>query len=284
MKIQEAQRPAVSLLGSGQPAGPARLVELPDGDEHDGHEPSEAELAQVNRDVSEFALTDGVLQTGGVIDVHVHVINKGQGVANGDISLTSIHEQMEVLNDRYEGTGWSFRLVDVDRTTNASWYEANRESAAEVAMKTALHEGSGDDLNVYFSAPSNAQVNGWGRFPWQLEANPLMDGVVIQNRRLPGASRNSEGETLVHEAGHWLGLLHTFQGGCSATGDRVDDTPAELRTDLPGTEGRDTCPDLPGLDPIHNFMTYGSDLRRAEFTPGQNVRMDEMFTLYRAGR
>ena len=71
-------------------------------------------------------------------------------------------------------------------------------------------------------------------------------------------------------------------------GDAVDDTPASTgsRSTCSNTcctgDNLDTCPALPGLDPVDNYMSYaGDNLCRVRFTTGQKDRMRAQYELYR---
>jgi|HigsolmetaAR201D_1030396.scaffolds.fasta_scaffold13040_2 Pregnancy-associated plasma protein-A. len=246
--------------------------------------PTLDEIADIDSAIRKRLLVSPLVN-GGTINVYVHVINRGTGIQNGDVPDSQIREQIKVLNDAYASTGWSFNLVSIDRTTNARWFEMQPGTLAERQAKKALRKGTAADLNLYTANPGGGLL-GWATFPWSYESSPDMDGVVVLYSSLPGgtAAPYNEGDTATHEVGHWMGLYHTFQGGCQAPGDRVDDTPYERSPASGCPVGRNTCPLKPGVDPIFNFMDYSDDACMVEFTAGQTVRMNESFTAYRQGK
>lgn len=254
--------------------------------------PSDQELARMEKDFSEkeaeLSRSGFSNVTGGVINVYFHVIRRGTGVSNGDLTTTMINNQMNVLSNAYAMAGWSFNLVAVDRTTNTTWFNSCASSTVESQMKAALRQGSADDLNIYSCNPSGGLL-GWATFPSDYQSRPTLDGVVLLHSSVPGGSAApyNLGDTATHEVGHWMGLYHTFQGGCarsSTGGDQVADTPAEKSPAYGCPGGRDSCKNLFGLDPIENFMDYSDDACMFEFTAGQDARMDAQFTTYRFGK
>lgn len=230
------------------------------------------------------------------IDVHFHVVSKADGT--GDIPDSRLDAQIAAMNEHFSGldtpayraaaANMSFRFVraSVTRTVNDTWYAAGPGSAAQTQMKNALHVGTADDLNFYTN--SGGGYLGWATFPNEYAGAPAQDGVVCYWASLPGSNYvpYNEGDTGTHEVGHWLGLYHTFQGGCTSPNDSVADTPSE-RGPTYGCPSKnlDTCksPSNPGIDPYENFMDYTDDPCMYKFSLGQADRADSMWATYRLG-
>ncbi|MER6581450.1 zinc metalloprotease, partial [Nonomuraea sp. NPDC001023] len=201
------------------------------------------------------------------------------------VSEQAVKAQIDVLNAAYAGrnggvdTGVRFRLESVSVKENAGWF--TDPVGAEKDMKTRLHQGGAQTLNLYIAQLSELML-GFASYPYWYAGAPALDGVVIDWRSLPGGPMTNydKGYTGVHEIGHWLGLFHTFENGCDEPGDGIADTAPEARATEGCPEGKDTCPHA-GSDPMRNYMDYTHDRCMSEFTRGQADRMHEMWTAYR---
>ena len=123
---------------------------------------------------------------------------------------------------------------------------------------------------------SQGMILGYAVFPFNY--NPNGDGIVIRHDRvgtIGTAVASDSGRTLTHEVGHWLGLFHTFQGGC-ANQDLVDDTPPVESTftnaNCPAN-GNSCNESNDKIDMWENYMDYSNGSCQCLFTLKQKTRM-----------
>jgi Pregnancy-associated plasma protein-A len=266
---------------------------------------AQEELTMAEQDAVEFR-TFGVASTDGedvldaksydvkrdiVFPVHVLIVDAG-----GPVTDAQVIEQIKVLNDSYSGatggydTRIRFDLETVERTTQR-YVDVAYGSANEAAAKKILFDKypGANRLRIVFTSLEDGLL-GWATFPFDYEAKPAMDGLMVLSASLPGGSAApyNEGDTLTHEVGHWVGLYHTFQNGCNAPGDSVKDTPrvASPNFEAPPVGSVDSCKTGPGTLPnlpdlTQNFMDYTDDVAMDSFTHHQAWRAGWMTAKYR---
>lgn len=277
---------------------------------------SAATLARVEQEVRETSRALAEQQATGSrsaatlpvyrVKVQIHIIrgsHKGERRFGRDAARRKV---FAVLQAGYNGAespdsepmGIDFRLKRITITRNDRWYHARMNSRADRQMKARLHRGTASTLNIYVNKPRppahlRGLLLGYSRFPWKYRGHRKLDGVTINIRSLPVPGSKTGfnlGDTVVHETGHWLGLLHTFQGGCTGSNDGVTDTPAERNQ-----YGNTNCVDPTNLcdptdvlvkglyDPAYNFMEYTRDGCMRMFTAGQHQRVVDMYKTFRLG-
>jgi len=219
------------------------------------------------------------------IEIPIHFVHITVG-ERGKITAEQRQQQVDVLNAAYSHFGIHFvyaedEVVFVD---NPHWYAVDVDSRIERELKTKLQKPPTEYLNFY-TAGLVGSLLGWATFPWDLDAMPEFDGVVMLDESLPGgtAAPFNLGKTAVHEVGHWLGLFHTFESGCRGYGDHVADTPAHdgPNFDEPAKGKPHNACNSDEFAPIHNYMNYVNDVWMDEFTPLQQERVWKHIQEYR---
>jgi len=234
------------------------------------------------------------------IDIDVYFYVFSDAFDNGEVSNSTIEKQMDILNDAYGGnpssynscgfsygniqaTPFRFNLQEVHKLTNSLAFDLDSNGSERI--RRDLRSGTCGDLYIYTGTSeflgSSSYPSGCAAENDPTELGNKNDGVVINYGTLPEGHINdyNQGDTLVHEVGHWLGLYHTFEGGCG-TGDAVADTAPERSPAFGCPIGRDTCTEG-GVDPIHNFMDFTDDCCMYSFTEDQTDRMVLHAEMYR---
>lgn len=243
------------------------------------------------------------------IPVVVHVIHNGEAVGVGtNISDAQVFSQIKVLNDDFRraiGTNGYNTHTDgadievefclakqtpdgcptngIDRidmsAVSTSWDGPSPTGNTQTTLKPTTIWDASKYMNMWSVNFSSSTLLGYAQFPG---GSANTDGVVAgyqffgsnddPNVTLGGAF--NLGRTMTHEVGHYLGLYHTFQGGCNGTGDECADTPA-IASDNSGCPSTipDSCPSSTGLDMIENYMDYTDDACMNIFTNDQKTRI-----------
>lgn len=237
------------------------------------------------------------------IRVVVHNIHNSSGT--GKLAESVIIDQIQILNEDFgamagtsaeSGTESGIRFVlatetpdgeptnGINYVENDNWYQAELED-----FGPTLHWDHTRYLNFYIT-DAQGYAGVVYQLPWEPNPVPGYEGFVV-NYNYVGFSQidGSPNHTATHEAGHYLGLEHTFNnldgkdcptGDCYTTGDYICDTNPHKLAEDPSCSNRTPC----GKDePIHNYMNYTPDRCMNQFTPEQINRMRCGILNYKTG-
>lgn len=246
-----------------------------------------------------------------IIPIVFHVIHND---GDENISKEQIKDQVRILNEDYRrlnadtvNTNSIFKSIAADSKIEfrlASVDPAGNCTDGIVRLRSYLTENAKDEvkalswwdntkyLNVWVVKSidpmgSSGTVLGYAYYPDIAMLIPEIDGIIIRSDYVgsigTAKAGGDPGRTLTHEVGHYLGLPHTFDDGCSNSGDGISDTPPAKDPNYGCPTGVNSCStDNPNLiDQIENYMDYSNGSCMNMFSQGQKAVFDNTFLAYR---
>jgi len=233
------------------------------------------------------------------IPVVIHIFHDGD---IGKISEEQAQSGLDIINRDFQGLNedWNsvnpifedikssmsikFVLASIDPDGGSTTGIIYHDDSLAAYRQTTLEAYAWDNtkyLNIYLpKAVFNftTLMSGFTRLP---NINSIMEnrgGIFMSSSRW-GYGDQSDFEdgdewasVATHEAGHWLGLFHTFRNGCEGLDDSIEDTPRTMDNgiQLEGCENNDFSCGVPSNG--ENYMDYNHGCKKM-FTKGQVERM-----------
>jgi hypothetical protein len=157
-----------------------------------------------------------------VVPVVFHVVHNG---THGMVPDAQLQDQLAVINKDFNGSGFSFQLLNVTYTNNPEWFgginwdNADAINSPGLKMKQALRTGGAEVLNIY--TVEMVDLLGYAYFPYLTMNNPAkqnssrftVDGVVLHYGTMPGGYivPYNLGRTLTHEVCFICGMQLALQ-------------------------------------------------------------------------
>lgn len=234
------------------------------------------------------------------IPVVVHILynNSSQNISDAQVvsQIAALNRDFRRQNADTVNTPERFKALGADVEIEFALATADpkgRPTTGVIRKQTGVSDWAMDDKIKFTSQggddawDSKSYLNIWvgnlrGLLGYSSEPGGTVekDGIVISTSAFGTINVGTpydKGRTVVHEAGHWLGLKHIW-GETYCGDDLVDDTPKQgnYTTGCPTTV-RTSCGNNATGDMYMNYMDFVNDACMNLFTHGQKLRMRTLF-------